>query len=64
MRLTRTILVQFVSDEDGAVTVDWVALTAAVLMLGLFAGFTVTSSVPTLANKLSEFVSDRPVGDD
>jgi hypothetical protein len=28
-------LVQFVADEDGAVTVDWLALTAAVVGVGL-----------------------------
>ncbi|WP_240686557.1 hypothetical protein [Aliiroseovarius marinus] len=43
-------------------TVDWVALTAAVLMIGLFAGFTVSSSVPELANKISEVVSKQSVG--
>lgn len=62
MRLTHMILAPFLIEEDGAVTVDWVALTAAILMLGLFTGFSVTSSVPTLANKLSEFVSSRSVG--
>ncbi|MCK0172119.1 hypothetical protein MWU53_13730 [Aliiroseovarius sp. S1123] len=53
---------RFARSEDGAVTVDWVALTAAVLMIGLFAGFTVSSSVPELANKISEVVSKQPVG--
>ncbi|EAQ10622.1 MULTISPECIES: hypothetical protein [Maritimibacter] len=62
MRIARRLLRPFLKEEDGAVTVDWVALTAAILMLGLFAGFSVTSSVPTLANKLSEFVSGRSVG--
>ena len=55
-------IVRFVRSEKGAVTVDWVALTAAVLMIGLFAGFTVSSSVPGLANKISEVVSKQSVG--
>ena len=55
-------LARFARCEDGAVTVDWVALTAAVLMIGLFAGFTVSSSVPSLANKISEVVSKQSVG--
>ncbi len=62
MRLDSPALRRFLSDENGAVTVDWVALTAAILMIGMFVGFSVTSSVPTLANKMSSFVSSRSVG--
>ena len=61
MPLKKSNFARFVRCEDGAVTVDWVALTAAVLMIGLFAGFTVSSSVPELANKISEVVSKQPV---
>lgn len=31
-----TKLNQFLRNEEGAVTIDWVALTAAVVLLGLF----------------------------
>ncbi|MZR12721.1 hypothetical protein GQE99_06770 [Maritimibacter sp. DP07] len=55
---------RFSRDEDGAVTVDWVALTAGILLLGMVTGFTVSSSVPTLANKMSSFLSNTKVGDE
>ncbi|NDW53583.1 hypothetical protein [Aliiroseovarius sp. PrR006] len=55
-------LARFLRREDGAVTVDWVVLTAAILLMGMFAGFAVTSSVPSLANKISEVVSKQSVG--
>lgn len=53
---------RFVRDEDGAVTVDWVVLTAAILMIGMFTAFVVTGNIPGLANKMSEVVSGMPVG--
>jgi hypothetical protein len=30
-----TELTRFISDDDGAVTIDWVALTAGILLLGI-----------------------------
>jgi Flp pilus assembly pilin Flp len=35
---------EFRNDEDGAVTVDWVVLTAAIVALGLLVGNTVTKA--------------------
>lgn len=60
----RLHLSRFLREEHGAVTIDWVALTAAIMFMGVFAGFTVTSTVPSLANKLSEFLEARPVGEE
>ena len=34
----------FRNDEDGAVTVDWVVLTAAIVLLGLIVGSTVKNA--------------------
>ncbi|WP_324753740.1 hypothetical protein [Roseovarius sp. Pro17] len=42
----------FSADEDGAVTVDWVVLTAAVVGLGVAGVATVKTSVETLATKI------------
>jgi Flp pilus assembly pilin Flp len=39
----------FVKDEDGAVTVDWVVLTAAVVALGIGAINLIDTSTTTLA---------------
>lgn len=49
-------------DEDGAVTVDWIVLTAVVVMIGMAAAFTVGSNIPGLANQVSKVVSEQPVG--
>ena len=40
----------FRNDEDGAVTVDWVVLTAAIVALGLVVGSTVENGATALAN--------------
>ena len=37
----------FTNDEDGAVTVDWVVLTAAIVALGLIVGSTVKTGAKT-----------------
>ncbi|MBV7410561.1 hypothetical protein [Maritimibacter sp. DP1N21-5] len=58
----RSRMTAFARDESGAVTVDWVVLTAAIIFMGIAAGFTVTSSVPSLADKASSVVANRPVG--
>ncbi len=47
----------FMKDEDGAVTVDWVVLTAAVVALGVAAVATVGGSIDTVAEGISSAVS-------
>ena len=42
----------FRKDEDGAVTVDWVVLTAAVVGLGIAAVTTVSNGIDTAATAL------------
>ena len=39
----------FRNDEDGAVTVDWVVLTAAIVALGLVVGTSVKNGATALA---------------
>jgi len=51
----------FRADEDGAVTVDWVVLTAAVVGLGVAGVATVKGSISTLANKIDQGVSATAV---
>ena len=43
----------FRKDEDGAVTVDWVVLTAAIVGLGIAAVSTVSTGISTAATSLS-----------
>ena len=46
----------FARDEDGAVTVDWVVLTAGLVFMGISAAFYVSSSAPQVANNLSTYM--------
>ena len=43
------LIKNFRNDEDGAVTVDWVVLTAAIVLLGLLVGGAVRTGATTLA---------------
>ena len=43
----------FCRDEDGAVTVDWVVLTAAIVGLGIAVLTSVSSGTTGLAGKIS-----------
>ncbi len=47
----------FKSDESGAVTVDWVVLTAAIVGLGLIVISSVGTGVTTLADRIKTDVS-------
>ena len=52
---------KFRKEEDGAVTVDWVVLTAAVVGLGVAAVASVQGGVDSLASKISAGVADETV---
>jgi Flp pilus assembly pilin Flp len=47
----------FLADESGAVTVDWVVLTAAVVGLGAAIGISIATSTLTLAEKVGDDLS-------
>jgi len=51
----------FRADEDGAVTVDWVVLTAAVVGLGVAGVATVRTSISTLAGNIKTGVEATKV---
>ena len=57
------ILENFSRDDCGAVTVDWVVLTAAVIGLGMIVLIPFAYSTDSLAQNVATFVSDVPVGD-
>lgn len=50
------MLKKFRNDESGAVTVDWVVLTAAIVGLGIVVMGTVRNGVSTLAGNISSEV--------
>lgn len=52
---------KFRKDEEGAVTVDWVVLTAAVVGLGVAGVSTVSTGVNTLASSISTGVGTKTV---
>ncbi|GHC49277.1 Flp family type IVb pilin [Neogemmobacter tilapiae] len=56
------LLKNFAKDESGAVTVDWVVLTAAIVGLGLLVIQAVRPGITTLSNNISTAVEDTCVG--
>ncbi|GGE49516.1 hypothetical protein [Actibacterium pelagium] len=48
----------FVEDEGGAVTVDWVVLTAAIVGLAIFVIFLVRGGAGALATKISNTLAN------
>lgn len=53
---------KFNNDEDGAVTVDWVVLTAAIVGLGIAVIASVRSGTQTLGTNISNAVATQTVG--
>ena len=54
----------FLSDESGAVTVDWVVLTAAIVGLGLAVMSVVSGGVENLSGDISTALTDTdPLSD-
>ena len=47
----------FRNDEDGAVTVDWVVLTAAVVGLGILAMGVIDTAVGDLSDNIAESIT-------
>ena len=57
----RKLFKNFKSDESGAVTVDWVVLTAAIVGLGIAVLTSVGGGTTTLANTVSSSLADTAV---
>lgn len=51
----------FARSEDGAVTVDWVVLTAAVIALMLTAMAGLQGNMTTVGQKAGDFLSTRTI---
>ena len=52
----------FKSDEAGAVTVDWVVLTAAIVGLGMVVMTTVGGGITSLGDKISVDLNSKNSG--
>jgi len=62
-----TKFTKFLSDDAGAVTIDWVALTAGILLLGIIVVYAifnggVASLVSNINETLSSFSTNVSVG--
>jgi Flp pilus assembly pilin Flp len=53
---------KFRGDEDGAVTVDWVVLTAAIVGLGIIVMQTVGGGVTSVASGIATNLSSTHIG--
>lgn len=51
-------------DEDGAVTVDWVVLSAAIIGLGMIVLAPIAFTTDSVAVEVSEYIAGVPVGYD
>ena len=51
----------FTAAEDGAVTVDWVVLTAALVGLGLAVMGVVSGGIGTMSENISTTLSERAI---
>lgn len=55
-------LAKFLNDEEGAVTVDWVVLTAAVVGLGMLVLYPIAFSTTSSTQLISDDIADISVG--
>ncbi len=56
------LFTNFLNDESGAVTVDWVVLTAAIVGLGIAVLTSVSGGTTTFADKISSHMAGASVG--
>ncbi|WP_249275977.1 hypothetical protein [Rhodobacter sp. JA431] len=47
--------------EDGAVTVDWVVLTAAVVSLGMIVGLVIWNNSGSIAQMIASYIGSQEV---
>lgn len=56
--------VHFIVADDGAVTVDWVVLTAALIGMGMVVITPIAYSTDNEAQGISDYISSIDVGDE
>jgi|LLEQ01.1.fsa_nt_gi Flp pilus assembly pilin Flp len=57
-RKLRTYLAK---DEDGAVTIDWVVITAIIAGLGMATAYTLSTTLAHPSNNLVQYLSSREI---
>lgn len=58
----KKILNEFLFGEDGAVTVDFVVLTAGLVLIGVLATQAIIGGGTDLASEIGQNLEDRPLG--
>lgn len=53
---------KFISSDDGAVTVDWVVLTAAICALAVAAIVSIEGATGSAGSVVGDYLSEREVG--
>ncbi|SNT18219.1 hypothetical protein [Tropicimonas sediminicola] len=56
------LIQRFLKTEDGAVTLDWIVLTAGAIALALGATSMILDGTQTQTGTLATTISERPVG--
>ncbi len=58
-----TIFTKFLADDAGAVTIDWVALTAGILLLGIMVVYAIfNNGVSTLVSSVNSTLESAGAG--
>jgi len=57
-----TSFLQFLRCEDGAVTVDWVVLSAAIIGLGMVVLMPIAFSTENSTSRIADAIQSQPVG--
>ncbi|MFZ5708319.1 MAG: hypothetical protein ACOY4T_01350 [Pseudomonadota bacterium] len=57
----RKYLVRFAAEEAGAVTVDWVVLTAGVVAFGVMVVAGITGNMGTIGSNVNAFLSSQTI---
>ncbi|MBN2906893.1 MAG: hypothetical protein JXJ18_09320 [Rhodobacteraceae bacterium] len=57
----RAVFRQFLADDRGAITVDWVVLTATVVGIGIAVFTSVSAGLYTLGDDVGEHIADVEV---
>ena len=55
------ILNKFFRSQDGAITVDWMLLTAALLTLGIAVGYSVSDGAEAMAENTGEVLGEAEI---
>ena len=59
--MIKSVFFKFFRAEEGAVTVDWVVLTASVVSLGFIVGYVIWDNSGSVSRKVTSYMSAQTV---